>query len=107
MKLRYHPVVAALVATAAAGPVLAQAPAAPSLTAAAAVAMSRIAVVDVQTVLNRVLQDVGGIIDRVAKDRGYAMVIEKGGLLYASAEADVTEDIIRAYDQESATKGKK
>jgi|SRR5438093_5559879 len=60
-----------------------------------------------QTLLTRVLQDLSGIIERVARERGYAMIIERRGLLYASAEADVTEEIIRVYDQESATKGKK
>jgi outer membrane protein len=60
-----------------------------------------------QTLLHRVLQDLGGIIERVAKDRGYALIVERRGLLYASAEADVTDDVIRAYDQESASKGKK
>ena len=60
-----------------------------------------------QTLLHRVLQDLSGIIERVARDRGYAMIIERRGLLYASAEADVTDEIIRAYDQESAGKGKK
>jgi outer membrane protein len=60
-----------------------------------------------QTLLQRVLQDVSFIIERVAKDKGYAMIVERRGLLYASAEVDLTDEIIRVYDQESGPKGKK
>lgn len=62
-----------------------------------------------QALLQRVLQDLSGVIEKVGKQRGYYMVVEKRGavVLYAAAEADLTDEIIRAYDQELASKGKK
>ncbi len=62
-----------------------------------------------QILLQKVLQEVSGVIERVGKQRGYYLVVEKRGatVLYAAAEADLTDEIIRAYDQEHASKGKK
>lgn len=61
-----------------------------------------------QALLQKVLQEVSGVIERIGKERGYYLIVEKRGavVLYASAEADLTEEVIRAYDRESA-KGKK
>lgn len=60
-----------------------------------------------QTMLQRVLQNLSGIIERVAKDKGYTVIVERRGLLWAAVDADLTDEIIRVYDQESASKGKK
>jgi outer membrane protein len=62
-----------------------------------------------QGLLAKVLQDVSGVVERVGKQRGYLLVVERRGatVLYAAPEADLTEEIIRAYDQESGAKGKK
>jgi outer membrane protein len=62
-----------------------------------------------QGLLQKVLQDVSGIIEKVGKDRGYYMIVEKrgAGVIYATTEADLTEEIIRVYDREAGTKGKK
>jgi outer membrane protein len=62
-----------------------------------------------QMLLQKVLQEVSGIIERVGKERGYHLIVEKRGatVLYASAEADLTDEIIRAYDRDAAAKGKK
>jgi len=62
-----------------------------------------------QQLLQTVLQALSGIIARVGKERGYYIVLEKRGamVLYAAAEADLTDEIIRAYDQQAGTKGKK
>src|SRR5262245_46819051 len=62
-----------------------------------------------QGLLQKVLQDVSGVIERFGKDRGYYLIVERRGatVLYGAAEADVTDEVIRAYDQESGTKGKK
>jgi outer membrane protein len=62
-----------------------------------------------QGLLQKVLQDVSGIIDRVGKEKGYYMIVEKrgAGVIYASNEADITEEIIRVYDREVGPKGKK
>src|SRR2546427_5135699 len=50
--------------------------------------------------LQKVLQEVSGIIEKLGKERGYDLVVEKrgAGVIYASAEADLTDEIIRAYD---------
>lgn len=62
-----------------------------------------------QQLAQRVLQDLAGIIERVGKERGYYLIVERrgGGVLYSSPEADITDEIIRAYDQEGGRKGKK
>src|SRR5882724_9734360 len=56
--------------------------------------------------LQRVLQEVSGIIEKIGKDRGYYLIVEKrgAGVIYASAEADLTDEIIRAYDKQAGTK---
>ena len=59
-----------------------------------------------QVLLQRVLQELSGIIERVGKEKGYYMIVEKRGasILYASADADLTDEIIRAYDQAAPAK---
>ncbi len=59
-----------------------------------------------QLLLQRVLQELSGVIEKVGKDRGYYMIVEKRGasVLYASADADLTDDVIRAYDQQAPVK---
>jgi outer membrane protein len=56
--------------------------------------------------LQKVLQDVSGIIERIGKEKGYYLVVEKrgAGVIYAAAEADITDEIIRAFDKQSGTK---
>jgi outer membrane protein len=53
--------------------------------------------------LQKVLQDVSGIIERVGKEKNYYMIVEKrgAGVIFASAEADLTDEVIRAYDQQA------
>jgi outer membrane protein len=62
-----------------------------------------------QGLLAKVLQDVQGVVDRVGKQRGFHMIVERqrAGVIYAAPEADITDEVIRAYDQEAGTKGKK
>lgn len=63
-----------------------------------------------QIALQRVYQELHGVIERLGKQRGYHLIVEKRGagvVLYAAAEVDLTDEIIRAYDQEAGTKGKK
>ena len=62
-----------------------------------------------QQLAQKVMQDISGVIERVGKQKGYYLVIERGraGVLYSAPEADLTDDIIKAYDQETAGKGKK
>jgi len=58
--------------------------------------------------LQRVLAEVSGIIEKIGKDRGYYLIVEKrgAGVIYAATDADLTDEVIRAYDRE-APKGKK
>jgi outer membrane protein len=62
-----------------------------------------------QGLLQKVLKDVSGVIERVGKEKGFYMIVEKrgAGVIYAAAEADLTEEIIRVYDREAGPKGKK
>src|SRR5262245_55131947 len=59
-----------------------------------------------QVLLQRVLQDLSGVIEKVGKDKGYYMIVEKRGasVLYASPDADLTDDVIRAYDTQAPAK---
>ena len=59
-----------------------------------------------QVLLQRVLQDLSGVIEKVGKDRGFYMIVEKRGasVLYASPDADLTDEIIRAYDTQAPAK---
>jgi outer membrane protein len=56
-----------------------------------------------EAMLGKVLQDVSGLIQKLGKEKGYSMVLERqrSSVLFASAEADLTEDVIRAYDDET------
>jgi outer membrane protein len=62
-----------------------------------------------EALLAKVLQDVSGLIQKIGKDRGYAMVLERqrSSILYASADADLTDEVIRAYDDETKKAAKK
>ena len=59
-----------------------------------------------QTLLQRVLQELSGVIDKVGKDKGYYMILEKRGasVLYASPDSDLTDEVIRAYDNQAPAK---
>ena len=56
--------------------------------------------------LQKVLQEVGGVIEKVGKEKNYYMIVEKrnAGVLYASTDADLTDEVIRAYDTGSKKK---
>jgi outer membrane protein len=60
------------------------------------------------TLLQKVLQEVGGVIEKVGKERNYYMIVEKrnAGVLYAATDADITDEVIRAYDREAGSKKK-
>jgi len=62
-----------------------------------------------QLLLQRVLQDLSGVIEKVGKERGLVLIVEKRGaaVLYGASEADLTDEIIRAYDQQNPGKDKK
>jgi outer membrane protein len=56
--------------------------------------------------LQRVLQEVSGVIEKVGKEKNYYMIVEKrnAGVLYAATDADLTDEVIRAYDRDGAKK---
>jgi len=60
------------------------------------------------TLLQKVLQEVGGVIEKVGKEKNYYMIVEKrnAGVLYATTDADLTDEVIRAYDREAGAKKK-
>src|SRR2546425_7058343 len=62
-----------------------------------------------QQLLQRVLQNLSGVIEKIGKERGLVLIVEKRGaaVLYGAPEADLTDEIIRAYDQQNAGKDKK
>jgi outer membrane protein len=62
-----------------------------------------------QQLLVKVQHELVSVIEKVGKQKGYYMIVERrgAGVLYFAPEADLTDEIIRAYDQESAAKGKK
>jgi outer membrane protein len=52
----------------------------------------------------RVLREVHGVIQQVATKGRYLLIIERQFVAYMAPSADVTEDIIRAYDQQTPPK---
>ena len=55
----------------------------------------------------KVLQDLDGIIVQIGKERGFTLILEIRTALYISPESDLTDEVIRTYDQQAAAKGKK
>ena len=53
---------------------------------------------------NKILQEIWGVVERVGKQRGFLLIVERrnGGVIYASPEADLTDEIIKMFDQEAA-----
>jgi outer membrane protein len=61
-----------------------------------------------QQLLQRVLREVYVVIERLGRDGNYLLILERreAGVAYTAAAADVTDEIIRAYDQEATSKDK-
>ncbi|MBI1912346.1 MAG: OmpH family outer membrane protein [Deltaproteobacteria bacterium] len=53
----------------------------------------------------RIIEDLRDVVEEIAKKKGYTYVFEKsvGGLLYAPADSDLTDEVIKTYNK----KGKK
>jgi outer membrane protein len=51
--------------------------------------------------LQKVLQDLSGVIDQIGREKGYYLIVEKrgAGVIFAAQDADLTDEIIRAYDR--------
>jgi len=56
-----------------------------------------------QDLLAKVLHDVSGIVQKMGKERGYTLIVEKRGaaVVYGASDADLTDDIVRIFDDES------
>jgi len=50
----------------------------------------------------KILRELEGIFTRVGKEKGYAMILERrqAGVVYGAPEVDVTEEVIKAFDDE-------
>lgn len=62
-----------------------------------------------QQMEQKLLVELRGVVENLGRQRGYYLILERqgAGVVFASAEADLTDEIIRVYDQESAARGKK
>lgn len=45
-----------------------------------------------------IVRDLATVVRQIGQRDGYTMVLEKGGLLWASPSVDITDQVIRAYD---------
>lgn len=61
-----------------------------------------------QELLAKVLNDVSNVVQKIGKEKGYTLVVEKrgAGVVYGAPEADLTDEVVRAFDDE-ARKAKK
>jgi len=59
-----------------------------------------------QQMVARIGQEVVGVIEKVGKEGGFLMILEKRGasVIYGDPESDITDEIIKLYDQEKAKK---
>ncbi len=59
-----------------------------------------------QGMTQKLLQEISGVVERYGKEKAYLVIFEKrgAGVIYGDTEADVTEEIIKLYDQEKAKK---
>ena len=55
-----------------------------------------------QTMGTKILKELEGIFTRVGKEKGYVLIIERrqAGVVYGAPDADVTEEVIKAFDDE-------
>ncbi|OGK88550.1 MAG: hypothetical protein A2X52_18210 [Candidatus Rokubacteria bacterium GWC2_70_16] len=51
----------------------------------------------------KVLRDITGAVQRFGREKGYAMIVDARGaaVIYGAPEADLTEEVIRVFDEES------
>lgn len=59
--------------------------------------------------LQRVVLEIRGLVDKLGKERGYFMIVERqrAGVLYGAAEADLTDEVIKLYDRAAPQAPKK
>ena len=61
-----------------------------------------------QQATQRILQELTALIEKVGKERGFLLIVERrsAGVIYGDVEADVTDEIIKIFDQEKAKEKK-
>lgn len=61
-----------------------------------------------QQATQRILQELTGIIEKMGKERGFLLIVERrsGGVIYGDPEGDVTDEVIKLFDQEKAKEKK-
>jgi outer membrane protein len=61
-----------------------------------------------QQATQRILGELTGIIEKMGKERGFLLIVERrsGGVIYGDPEGDVTDEVIKLYDQEKAKERK-
>jgi outer membrane protein len=61
-----------------------------------------------QALTQRILQELTGVIERFGRERGYLLILERRGasVIYGDAEADITEEIIKVFDQDKGREKK-
>ena len=45
-----------------------------------------------------IVQDIALVVQQIGQKNGYTMVMEKGSLLWAVPQMDITDEVVRAYD---------
>ena len=53
--------------------------------------------------VGKFLRDLSGVVQKVGKDKGFTLIVDArgAGVIYGAPEADLTEEIIRAFDDET------
>jgi outer membrane protein len=61
-----------------------------------------------QKLTQTILQELTTLVERVGKERNFLLIMERrsAGVIYGDPEADITEDIIKVFDQEKAKEKK-
>jgi outer membrane protein len=61
-----------------------------------------------QQATQKILGELTGVIEKIGKERGFLLIVERrsGGVIYGDPEGDVTDEVIKLYDQEKAKERK-
>ena len=59
-----------------------------------------------QQATQRILGELTGVIEKMGKERGFLLIVERrsAGVIYGDPESDVTDEVIKLYDQEKVKK---
>jgi outer membrane protein len=55
-------------------------------------------------ITGRIVRELAVVVSQIGQRDGYTMVMEKGGLLWAAPGVDITDQVIRIYDEKSGGK---